>query len=257
ISGIVKHIVWDLGADHPDEIIPELKVKVVAEDGYAPTPTPQEPCLGALTVNHEGQLYNTVAIGSQCWFRENLNVGTMVNGSTNHTNNNVVEKYCYNNDASNCAIFGGLYLWGEAMNYSPSTSTGAQGLCPPGWHIPSNADWCELVTLLDPSVPNCFFTTLIVSYSAGWKLKETGTAYWYTNTNATNSSGFSARGGGQRRNFGGSYGYGFEYRYQNAYFWASSSNLSYYLNSEGRVTRGANTNVGTAYSIRCIRDSSW
>jgi len=94
------------------------------------------------TVSYEGQNYNTVQIGEQCWFAENLNVGTKVTGVTEQTNNAVIEKYCYDNLDANCNTDGGLYQWDEAMQYV--TTECAQGICPDGWHIPTDAEWYTL-----------------------------------------------------------------------------------------------------------------
>ncbi len=91
------------------------------------------------TVTHAGKIYNTVQIGNQCWLKENLDVGTMINGSVNAINNGTIEKYCYNNDPKNCATYGGLYQWDEAMGYS--TTERSKGICPDGWHIPTNAEF--------------------------------------------------------------------------------------------------------------------
>jgi len=64
-------------------------------------------------VSYEGITYNTVQIGSQCWLKENLVVGTMIDSLQNQTSNSVIEKYCYNNDSTNCNTYGGLYQWGD------------------------------------------------------------------------------------------------------------------------------------------------
>lgn len=90
---------------------------------------------GTSQVNYEGKIYNTVEIGTQCWLKENLDVGIMIQGTQNQTNNGLIEKYCYDNNPNNCSILGGLYQWDEAMQYS--TFPGSQGICPPGWHIPT------------------------------------------------------------------------------------------------------------------------
>ena len=82
---------------------------------------------------------STIKIGTQCWKKENLDVGTMINGSINQTNNSVIEKYCYDNDPSNCTIYGGLYQWNEMMKYS--TTESVQGICPKGFHLPSDNEW--------------------------------------------------------------------------------------------------------------------
>jgi hypothetical protein len=62
-------------------------------------------------ITYEGQTYNTLLVGDQCWFKENLNVGTMLTGSQYPSNNGVKEKYCYDDNTDNCTIFGGLYDW--------------------------------------------------------------------------------------------------------------------------------------------------
>ena len=69
----------------------------------------QNSCPGIPTVDYGGKTYNTVKIGSQCWLKENLDVGTMILSSQNPSNNGVIEKYCYNDLLSNCTIYGGIY----------------------------------------------------------------------------------------------------------------------------------------------------
>jgi len=102
------------------------------------------PCPGKPTITFAGKIYTTVLIGTQCWLKENLNVGTMIQGSQEQTNNGVIEKHCYNNDTANCNLYGGLYLWNEAMQYTIATVT--QGICPSGWHIPTSAELGTLLT---------------------------------------------------------------------------------------------------------------
>jgi len=87
------------------------------------------------TVNYGGRIYTTVVIGNQCWFKENINVGTLITGTSEQTNNGSIEKYCYENIEDNCISYGGLYQWNEAMQYV--TTEGAQGICPDGWHVPT------------------------------------------------------------------------------------------------------------------------
>jgi len=101
-----------------------------------------EPCEGIPTIEYQGKIYNTIQIGDQCWLKENLDVGVMISGGTNQSNNGIVEKYCYGDVPENCGKYGGLYQWNEAMKYSsPSDS---QGVCPPGWHLPSREEFLEL-----------------------------------------------------------------------------------------------------------------
>jgi len=110
------------------------------------------------SVTYAGESYPTVQIGTQCWFQKNLNVGTMIQGANDQTNNSVLEKYCYNNDTANCAIYGGLYQWAEAVQYqngatnttspSPAFSGNINGVCPNGWHVPSDGEWSTIETFL-------------------------------------------------------------------------------------------------------------
>ena len=89
-----------------------------------------------------GGYYRTVSVGNQCWMKDNLNVGTRIDNTVVQAQNATVEKYCYNNSELNCNTYGGLYQWNEAMQYS--TTEGSQGICPTGWHVPSDTDWTTL-----------------------------------------------------------------------------------------------------------------
>jgi uncharacterized protein (TIGR02145 family) len=144
-----------------------------------------EPCPGMPTVEYEGHTYNTVLIGSQCWLRENLDVGVQISGSTNQTNNGTIEKWCYNNSASNCEIYGGLYQWDEMMKYS--TTEGSRGICPNGWHIPTDAEWCALTTYVDPTI-NCSAIGG-TGTDASYKLKSQ--SGWNNGGNGSNQFGFT------------------------------------------------------------------
>lgn len=86
-----------------------------------------------------GNGYNTVKIGTQCWMAENLNTGSMLaSAATDPTDNGIIEKWCNGNSASNCSSTGALYNWDEMMAYV--TTEGTQGICPNGWHLPSDSE---------------------------------------------------------------------------------------------------------------------
>jgi uncharacterized protein (TIGR02145 family) len=72
----------------------------------------------------------------------NLNYGNTISSSLVQYNNCISEKYCYNNLTANCNQYGGLYQWDELMNYTDTPM--GQGICPPGWHVPSESDWTIL-----------------------------------------------------------------------------------------------------------------
>jgi uncharacterized protein (TIGR02145 family) len=202
-------------------------------------------CPDCPTVLYEGKTYHTVQIGTQCWSKENLDVGTMILGIQNQTNNGVIEKYCYDDDPNNCITYGGLYQWNEAMQYI--TTEGAQGICPPGWHLPTDDEWTIIGNFLGGST------------IAGSKMKSTGTieagtGLWYApNTGATNASGFTGLAGGSRSLAGN-----FNSQGNNALFWSSTGSadvswgraLGYNVPSLGRA--GYYKNYG--FCVRCVKD---
>ncbi len=200
-----------------------------------------EPCPGIPTVTYAGKVYNTVQIGTQCWFKENLNIGNRINVNQNQTNNGVIEKHCYGDNEANCNTYGGLYQWDELMQYV--TTQGAKGLCPDGWHIPTDAEWSTLTTYLGGESV------------AGGKLKEAGTVHWLSpNKGATNSSGFTALPGGCWYRMGNF----FELTYY-AFFWSSTEyalthawNRSLNCNSEDVGRHGYDKTTG--FSVRCLKD---
>ncbi len=104
-------------------------------------------CPGIPTIIYAGKTYNTVQIGNQCWLKENLNVGKMIQWDEYSNYYNIIEKYCYGNDTTNCKTYGGLYDWNEAMQYS--NTAGATGICPNGWHIPTLTEFEILVSYVN------------------------------------------------------------------------------------------------------------
>ncbi len=81
--------------------------------------------------------YPTVAIGSQCWFASDLNYGTEILSTMHQRDNCIPERY--KNPASGIPHPASFYQWDELMQYAETE--GQQGLCPPGWHVPSESDW--------------------------------------------------------------------------------------------------------------------
>ena len=77
---------------------------------------------------------------------QNLNVGVLIGGRINQNNNGIIEKYCYADLDGNCSILGGLYQCNEMMQYT--TTEGTQGICPGGWHLPTDAEWSGLISFL-------------------------------------------------------------------------------------------------------------
>jgi uncharacterized protein (TIGR02145 family) len=99
------------------------------------------PIYGEGVTDIDGNFYPSVIMGNQEWMAENLRV-------TRHANGNNIIRYCYDNDAANCGLYGGLYTWHTAMHGASSSNTNpsnVQGICPAGWHLPSDAEWTELL----------------------------------------------------------------------------------------------------------------
>ena len=198
-------------------------------------------CPGTPSVTYEGQVYNTVLIGNQCWFRENLNVGTIIKGKDEMTDNGVIEKYCYDNNPANCDEYGGLYQWNEMMEYD--TTAGVQGICPSGWHLPTDIEWISLVDFLGGK------------FIADLKMKEVGTTHWkLPNAGATNESGFTALPSGRR--LPNCYFYYLGYY---GIFWSSNKyntdnawSRSLHFDDDG-VYRNFNDKEH-GFSVRCLQD---
>lgn len=188
--------------------------------------------------------YNTVKIGNQCWMRENLKVSKYRNGEAIPTGLNNADwlntrngAYAiYDNSNVNEAIYGKLYNWYAVRD--------SRGLCPNGWHAPTDAEWTTLTNFLGGKV------------EAGGKMKSMGTTYWQSpNTGATNESGFSTLPGGFRKSDGN-----FIYNRSYAIFWSATEddNLqpwSRFLNYDnGSVVSYFYYNKSFGNSVRCLRD---
>lgn len=103
-------------------------------------------CGDLLIDPRDNKKYKTILLGNQCWTNENLNVGTHIDGSINQADNSIIEKYCYDDDEINCDIYGGLYRWDELMQYGNMEES--KGICPDGWHIPTETELNELSVFL-------------------------------------------------------------------------------------------------------------
>jgi uncharacterized protein (TIGR02145 family) len=215
------------------------------------TVTPNDPCGSNIIDPRDGQTYATVQIGTQCWMAENLNIGKMINSSFNQLNNDTIEKYCYDNDSTYCNEYGALYQWNEMMDYT--TAQGARGICPPGWHIPTDNEWKTMEMYLGMSQTEADKMNFRGTDEGG-KLKETGTTHWVNPIGATNTTGFTALGSGMRNT--NSLFTGLK---QDAFFWTTADNSGdqaiyrQLVRYNAKIARNyANKYLG--YSIRCIKD---
>ena len=203
----------------------------------------------------DGNLYYTVLIATQEWMRENLRTTRYANGDeipkgdgvgNISEQDNQVYYFAYDDNYENVETYGLLYTTAAVMNGAPSSNevpSGVQGVCPSGWHVPSDSEWVILIESLGGEGV------------AGGKLKEEGTTHWWEpNTGASNSSGFNGLPGGAR-NWGGDFSQMGEY----AQYWTSteSSPVEYihwdlYFNSSAAFQTVDLINLG--FSIRCVKD---
>jgi uncharacterized protein (TIGR02145 family) len=186
------------------------------------------PCGTTLTDVRDSKTYPTVQIGSQCWLSTNLNFGNILSSSQDQRDNCIAEKYCFNDSPINCTNHGGLYQWDELMLFDVTSA--AQGLCPPGWHIPSENDW------------NILFSTYISNAFAGSPLKYSG------------FSGFNALLSGARHMNKGWDLFGFA-----TFFWSSTSRSDSKAWAHGMNEVDPSVALYTAlranaYSVRCLKD---
>lgn len=188
-----------------------------------------------IVIDIDGNVYAIVEIGDQVWMRENLRVQHDPDG-------NSITSFCYNdNDNDSLAVaYGRLYTWDVAMN--GSVAQGAQGICPDGWHIPSDAEWIDLEVFLGMERGIAELENIWRGTDEGAKLRMGG------------SSGYDARYAGRRSTAGG---YSLLELYE--YVWTSNEYGDYAwrrclrsdVNSVGRWNTFPKT---YAFSMRCIKD---
>lgn len=209
------------------------------------------------TVNdYDGNTYNTVIIGEQCWMRENLRTTHYANGvaiALAGTATSTTTAYRYNpgNNASNVSTYGYLYNFRAVMNGASSSTdnpSGVRGICPTGWHVPSNAEWTQLTDFLQSH--NAYlcgdYTNSIAKSLAstfGWTTYHTACSVG-NQPEQNNTTGFGALPAGY---FSSGY-YDF---CNNCYLWSASNYaivLYYHSVSVSRTTTSG------ACSVRCLRD---
>jgi uncharacterized protein (TIGR02145 family) len=188
------------------------------------------------SLTYEGKTYNTVKIGCQTWMAKNLNF-------------NAESSRCYNNQESNCNTYGRLYDWVTAMALPASCNETAcadrigakhRGVCPAGWHIPSDAEWATLVTFAGGES------------AAGKKLKAT--SGWDNNSNGDGSYTFAALPGGRGYSYGSFTTAGY-----NGSWWSASeydSNYAYgrYMGNSREGVSRYYSDKSILFSVRCLQD---
>lgn len=207
----------------------------------------------AIISDIDGNIYNVVSIGNQCWMKESLKTSRYKNGSPIQTGltdsqwQSVTSGACAdnNNNLNYTSTYGKLYNW-----YAVSDGS---GLCPAGWHVATESDWNQLVKSIDP-LADTSINSGTQSSTAGGSMKAT-IGWTSPNIGATNSSSFSGLPGGFRLYGGGSYalpGTG-------GYWWSSTLSTTNYayihkLYFQDATVKKVMDNKHVGYSVRCVRD---
>ncbi|MDR3012763.1 MAG: fibrobacter succinogenes major paralogous domain-containing protein [Chitinispirillales bacterium] len=192
---------------------------------------------GSFTDPRDGQTYRTVTIGNQTWMAENLNF-------------NASGSWCYDDGPANCDLYGRLYDWNTVMAGSPSSSSspsGVQGICPDGWHVPSDDEWTTLVNFVNTSTTSTDNSGTRLKALIGWD------PWSGTLIPGTDDHGFSALPGGGRYADGtfwvvGTYGNWWsatEYDASSAWRRGMLSDASYVYSYRDFKTDG--------FSLRCVQ----
>ena len=212
------------------------------------------PAAEDMVMDADGNIYPTVKIGEQTWMAANLK-STMYADKTHIP---YVEDdmewfdftreslgFCwYENVLTHGYAYGGLYTWAAATRAFDGIATieeGVQGVCPVGWHLPSDGEWKQL--------------EMHLGLDQGGKLKQEGNVYWEApNTGATDEVGFSALPGGYRHGSAE-----FEEESQTARFWTSTTNgygYAWYrgLNYDTAAVNRDYTGVYNGHAVRCVKD---
>ena len=205
---------------------------------------------GTMTDPRDGQTYKTVKIGDQVWMAENLNYADSVT-----TASLIGKSWCYNNEPENCAVAGRLYKWAAAIDSVKLTNDldnprncffgktctlpdTIYGICPSGWHLPSNTEWETL------------FSEVGGSSTAGKILKsQTGWSKYHSQSgNGTDDVGFSALPVGYMDNEGFFYSNG-----KSAQFWGVTVYMALFVN-EYVILYNVQERIDNAFSVRCLKN---
>lgn len=230
--------------------------------GAQRTFTTSSNCPSTVT-DYDGNTYSTVQIGSQCWMKQNLRTTHYANGTSialgSSTSTTTAYRYYPNNSSSNVSTYGYLYNWKAVMRNSSSSSanpSGVQGICPNGWHVPSDAEWTQLTNYVGNQTQyQCGSSSnniaKALASTTGWN-GSSNTCAVGNNPSSNNSTGFSALPAGYY--YGGYYHFGYD-----AFFWSASEdnvNNAYHrsLGYNGASVYGSYSTKPYGFSVRCVRD---
>ena len=236
-----------------------------SEVSFTTIPTSAFTCGTSTLTDADGNIYNTVQIGQQCWMKENLRTtkyadGTFISPGSSIVSTNVAYWYYPNSDASNEPTYGLVYNWPAVMHGNASSSTnpsGVQGVCPTGWHVPSDAEWTQLTDYVSSQSQyvcgsdNTQIAKALAS-TTDWPTYTGNCTVGNTPSN-NNSTGFSALPAGTRH--GTTYdGFGIVGHFYSSTGSAGGGAWRRYISFSSAFVRREIGTTNEAYSVRCLRD---
>ena len=240
-------IVWNVLAERKNLVGDNIVFKVRAD--------------GTTVTDIDGNVYRIVKLGNQVWMAENLRTtryadGTLIPLGTT-TSDDVAYRYYPNGNSANVTDYGYLYNWAAVMNGANSSEanpSGVQGICPNGWHVPSDAEWTELTNYVKSQSQyvcgdNTDYIAKALASEEGWN-RSTYNCDVGNNPDANNATGFSARPAGFYRGNYSNFG-------KLAYFWSATQYNSnnacnrYLFCNYASVRRYSNIKFA-GYSVRCV-----
>jgi uncharacterized protein (TIGR02145 family) len=235
-------------------------------EAAAETQQPSQEAAAEKPAEKAGGGFKTVKIGNQTWMAENLNYEVKGSkcGGTNLMESEESFYLLEDENTENCDKYGRLYKWATAMalpsdcndkSCASQISEKHKGICPSGWHIPSNADWNVLMKFVDPSCSDnsdCAGAGTKLKTTSGWEK----TLFEGKSGNGTDDYGFAALPGGEGYSGGDFRGVG-----NSATWWSASEGSSavFYTyirsmsNLYGKVSWYESPKVHF-FSIRCIQN---
>ncbi len=193
-------------------------------------------CFGHFTDPRDTKIYKIIQIGAQCWMQENLRYASVsIPFDDPQTDNCLVERNCLAGDPD-CLLNGGFYQWDELMQYNAVSQ--AQGLCPPGWHIPDEAEWDILIAAVSGGTGNGTAGSFMKDINLSSSFQAEPAGIFYLNNLQSFTTSYAKA----------------------TFFWTSTINATASL----PVARGLNSKTpsvsryesssANAFPVRCVKD---
>lgn len=236
---------------------------------------------GVFTDKRDGKVYPWVKIGPFAWMAKNLDYGKLRKSEDDTLPDQKfstmanVEKWCFMDSAAYCDTLGGYYQWANAMALNDSCNAKScndlldtmpgrigtkwlrhQGICPEGWHIPSNREFRILKTFAD-SVPAHYKDTVLggkaLATTSGRWFDGQGTDYFGFNAVPSSVAFLLRMTDWDESVMSNVYAFmsATEYNGSVSYSWGAANGIGNQLNA---YDAGGMAKKGWGYTIRCVRD---